>query len=105
MLAGFLSEKLRKTIFVLGMMMMTFAGAMEQMDSEVLVDPVQCAINLESEKALLLLSLNFLIIFSLFKVYTFSQPLTENKSFSNEQWREDGQFLFEKFINYLSELS
>jgi len=37
-----------------------------------------------------------LIIFSLFKVYTFSQPLTENKSFSNEQWREDGQFLFEK---------
>jgi len=49
MLAGFLSEKLQKTIFVLGIMMMTLAGAMEQMDSEVLVDPVQCAMNLESE--------------------------------------------------------
>ena len=49
MLAGFLSEKLRKTIFVLGIMMMTLAGATEQMDSEVLVDPVQCAMNLESE--------------------------------------------------------
>ena len=49
MLAGFLPEKLRKTIFVLGIMMMTLAGATEQMDSEVLVDPVQCAINLESE--------------------------------------------------------
>ena len=49
MLDGFLSEKLRKSIFVLGMMMVTFAGAMEQMDSEVLVDPVHCATNLESE--------------------------------------------------------
>ena len=49
MLAGFLSEKLQKTIFMLGIMMMTLAGAMEQMDSEVLVDLVQCAINLESE--------------------------------------------------------
>jgi len=49
MLPGFLSEKLQKTIFVLGLIMMTVAGAMEQMDSEVLVDPVQCAMNLESE--------------------------------------------------------
>ena len=49
MLTGFLSEKLQKTIFVLGIMMMTVVGAMEQMDSEVLVDPVQCAMNLESE--------------------------------------------------------
>ena len=49
MLAGYLSEKIRKTIFVLGIMMMTLAGAMEQMDSEVLVDPVHCALNLESE--------------------------------------------------------
>lgn len=49
MLAGFLPEKLRTTIFVLGLMMMTLAGAMEQMDSEVLDDPVQCAMNLESE--------------------------------------------------------
>ena len=49
MLAGFLSEKLQKTIFMLGIMMMTLAGAMEQIDSEVLVDPIQCAMNLESE--------------------------------------------------------
>jgi hypothetical protein len=49
MLTGFLPEKLRKTIFVLGIMMMTLAGAMEQMDSEVLGDPVHCAMNLESE--------------------------------------------------------
>ena len=49
MSAGFLSEKLRKSIFVLGMLMVTLAGAMEQMDGEVLVDPVQCAIELESE--------------------------------------------------------
>jgi len=49
MLAGFLSEKLQKTTFILGIMMMTLAGAIEQMDSEVLVDPVQCAMNLESE--------------------------------------------------------
>lgn len=49
MLAGFLSEKLQKTIFMLGIMMMTLAGAMEQIDSEVLVDSVQCAMNLESE--------------------------------------------------------
>ena len=49
MLAGFLSEKLQKSIFVLGMMMMTLAGAMEQMDSEVLVDPIHCAMNHESE--------------------------------------------------------
>ena len=49
MLAGFLPEKLRKTIFMLGIMMMTLAGAMEQIDSEDLVDPVQCAMNLESE--------------------------------------------------------
>jgi len=49
MFIGFLSEKLRKTIFVLGMMMMTVAGAMEQMDSEVLADPAQCAMTLESK--------------------------------------------------------
>ena len=49
MSTGFLSEKLRKTIFMLGIMMMTLAGAMEQMDSEVLVDHIQCAMNLESE--------------------------------------------------------
>jgi len=49
MLVGFLSEKLQKTIFMLGIMMMTLAGAMEQTDSEVQVDPVQCAMNLESE--------------------------------------------------------
>jgi len=49
MLAGFLSEKLQKTTFVLGIMMMTLAGAVEQMDSEVLVDPDQCAMSLESE--------------------------------------------------------
>ena len=49
MLAGFLSEKLRKTAFMLGIMMMTLAGAMEQTDSEVQVDPVQCAMILESE--------------------------------------------------------
>ena len=49
MLAGFLSEKFRKSIFVLGMMMVTLAGAMEQMDSEVLVDPVHCAMKVESE--------------------------------------------------------
>jgi hypothetical protein len=49
MLTGFLSEKLQKSIFVLGMIMMTLAGAMEQMDSEAQVDPVQCAMNLESE--------------------------------------------------------
>jgi len=49
MLAGFLSEKLQKTIFMLGIMMMTLAGAIEQTDSEVQVDPVQCAMNLESE--------------------------------------------------------
>ena len=49
MLAGFLSEKLRKSVFVLGMLMMTLAGAMEQMDGEVLIDPVPCAMELESE--------------------------------------------------------
>ena len=49
MLAGFLPEKLRKTVFVLGIMMMTLAGAMEQMDSEALVDPIQCAMNPESK--------------------------------------------------------
>jgi hypothetical protein len=49
MLAGFLSEKLRKSIFVLGMMMATLAVAMEQRGSEFLVDPIQCATNLESE--------------------------------------------------------
>ena len=49
MLAGFLPEKLRKTVFVLGIMMMTLAGAMEQMDSEVLLDPVQCAMHLENK--------------------------------------------------------
>ena len=49
MLAGFLSEKLRKSVFVLGMMMVTLAGAMEQMDSEAQVDPVHCAMNLKSD--------------------------------------------------------
>jgi len=49
MLAGFLSEKLRKSIFMLGIMMMTLASAMEQPGSEVQVDPLQCAMNLESK--------------------------------------------------------
>lgn len=49
MLAGFLPEKFRKSIFVLGMLMVTLSSAMEQMDSEVVADPVQCAMQLERE--------------------------------------------------------
>jgi len=37
-----------------------------------------------------------IIIFSLFNVHGISQPISDNKSLSNEQWREDGHFLFEK---------
>lgn len=44
-----LPERLRKTIFVLGIMMMTIAGAMEQFDLEAQVNPDQCAMNLRGE--------------------------------------------------------
>lgn len=47
--SGILPERLRKAIFVLGVMMMTIAGAMEQLDLEAQVNPVQCAMNLKGE--------------------------------------------------------
>ena len=47
--SGILPERLRKTLFVLGVMMMTLAGAMEQFDPQAQVDPDQCAMNLNGE--------------------------------------------------------
>ena len=47
--AGILPESLRKTMFVLGIMMMTLAGAMEHMDFEAQTEAGQCAMNLKSE--------------------------------------------------------
>jgi len=46
---GILPDTLRKTIFVLGVLMMTLAGAMEQMDGKAQVDASQCAMNIEVE--------------------------------------------------------
>ena len=47
--SGILPERLRKALFVLGAMMMTIAGAMEQFDLEAHVNPDQCAMNLKGE--------------------------------------------------------
>jgi hypothetical protein len=47
--SGILPERLRKAIFVLGVMMMTIAGAMDQLDPEAQVNPDQCAMNLKGE--------------------------------------------------------
>lgn len=46
---GILPETLRKTIFVLGVLMVTLAGAMEKMDGEDRIDAGQCAMNIEVE--------------------------------------------------------
>ena len=46
---GILPDTLRKTIFVLGVLMMTLAGAMEQMGGEAQVEADQCAMNIEVE--------------------------------------------------------
>ena len=46
---GILPQTLRKTIFVLGVLMMTLAGAMEHKGGEAQVDAGQCAMNIEVE--------------------------------------------------------
>jgi len=45
---GILPETFRKTIFVLGVLMVTLAGAMERMGSEAPIDTDRCAINIEA---------------------------------------------------------
>jgi len=47
--SGILPERLRNALLVLGVMMMTIAGAMEQFDLEAQVNPDQCAMNLKGE--------------------------------------------------------
>ena len=46
---GILPETLRKTIFVLGVLMMTLAGAMEHMGGNVQADTDRCVMNIEAE--------------------------------------------------------
>lgn len=46
---GILPETLRKTIFVLGVLMMTLAGAMEHAGGQVQNDAGQCAMKIEAE--------------------------------------------------------
>jgi hypothetical protein len=46
---GILPDTLRKSIFVLGVMMMTLAGAMERMDGDAQIDVNQCAMHVEVE--------------------------------------------------------